>query len=409
MQELVKPSISVIIPCYNYGKYLGEAVESVLCQDYPDLEIIVVDDGSTDDSTSIAREIIRNNPESQISLIEQKNSGEPAIARNTGIMAARGDYIICLDADDKMATDALTYMAQHVSSNRVVFGIMRAFGQINQDYHPSRFPPDAILYQNQLIYFALYPRSLWEKIGGYGAGIRGYEDWEFWIRAAAAGSEFYPISNLTLLYRKHGSSLIDDAASKHELLYSTIIQKNQELYLPDEVEWANWYLTTGITTLKADPRTPDFFTNSPHPMTYAKLILTAPADVFDSETRHSAISFLGNAQIALSNKITQQSSKINLGSTKQLGDANRLDRAIAYLNDGEYQAAERELVSLLATSNEPQLVLNHLAIVRYALGNQSEAREILNSIVAAYPDDQTAVENLALLFDTANSVDAGKE
>ncbi|MGA7307183.1 MAG: glycosyltransferase family A protein, partial [Rhodothermales bacterium] len=89
-----EPRLSVIIPVYNAERYVAEAIRSVLDQDYVDLEIVVVDDGSTDGSASVAQQF------KEIRLIRQENQG-PGAGLNTGILNARGDLIAFLDADDK--------------------------------------------------------------------------------------------------------------------------------------------------------------------------------------------------------------------------------------------------------------------------------------------------------------------
>jgi glycosyltransferase involved in cell wall biosynthesis len=91
---------SVIIPCYNYGRYLEEAVGSILNQTFQDFEIIIINDGSTDNTISVAERLIAQYHDHQIRLINQENSGQPAISRNRGINEAIGEYILCLDADD---------------------------------------------------------------------------------------------------------------------------------------------------------------------------------------------------------------------------------------------------------------------------------------------------------------------
>src|SRR6185503_10394131 len=94
------PLVSIIIPCYNQGRYLGDAIESVLRQSYRRLEIIVVDDGSTDDSSQVARKY------SDVKLRRQENRGFSR-ARNAGLEASRGDYLVFLDADDRLLPGAI--------------------------------------------------------------------------------------------------------------------------------------------------------------------------------------------------------------------------------------------------------------------------------------------------------------
>src|SRR3954470_19027647 len=82
------PLVSVIIPCYNQAHYLGEAIESVLNQTYPHFEIIVVDDGSTDNTSEVAKSY------SQVKLLRQVNHGRPAVGRNNGFRESHGEYIV---------------------------------------------------------------------------------------------------------------------------------------------------------------------------------------------------------------------------------------------------------------------------------------------------------------------------
>ncbi|MEQ1666027.1 MAG: glycosyltransferase family A protein [Bdellovibrionales bacterium] len=98
-----KPLVSVIIPCYNREKYVSEAIESVLAQSYPIIEIIVVDDGSTDKSV----EIIKRSYKDSVVIFEQKNQGSSA-ARNTGIKNSHGEFLIFLDSDDYLSNDVIS-------------------------------------------------------------------------------------------------------------------------------------------------------------------------------------------------------------------------------------------------------------------------------------------------------------
>ncbi len=108
------PKISVIIPCYNQGRYLYEALESVVKQTYQNFEVIIVNDGSTDNTQEVAEEFIRIHPQYQIKLIAQANSGQPAIPRNRGISEAKGEYILPLDADDLIESNHARRMPEFI-------------------------------------------------------------------------------------------------------------------------------------------------------------------------------------------------------------------------------------------------------------------------------------------------------
>src|SRR4030095_13786323 len=103
-------TVSVVITCYNHGHFLREAIESVLAQSYRNFEIILVDDGSTDDTSKIAATY------PGVRYIHQKNSGL-ATARNTGIKHSNGQFVVFLDADDRLVSNALEAGIQHLNAN----------------------------------------------------------------------------------------------------------------------------------------------------------------------------------------------------------------------------------------------------------------------------------------------------
>lgn len=100
------PVVSVVIPCHDYARYLPEAVSSVLAQTFRDWELVIVDDGSTDDTVEVTQSLIACHPDRRIRLLQQSNAGVSA-ARNTGIEASTGRYILPLDADDVIAATML--------------------------------------------------------------------------------------------------------------------------------------------------------------------------------------------------------------------------------------------------------------------------------------------------------------
>src|SRR5215208_7052146 len=109
-QEVVVGLVSVVIPCYNQAHFLGEAIESVLAQSYKDFEIVVVDDGSPDDTSEVASRY------EEVRLIRQKNSGL-AGARNRGLAEAEGAYVVFLDSDDRLMPEALEVGVRELASH----------------------------------------------------------------------------------------------------------------------------------------------------------------------------------------------------------------------------------------------------------------------------------------------------
>ena len=244
---LHKPTVSVVIPCYNYACYLPEAVSSVLNQTYQDFEIIIVNDGSTDDTKEVAEKLIAEHPQRKIRLINQANSGQPAIARNNGIAQAKGEYILPLDADDKLAPQAIESYIRAVRDYPgqpiVVFGWLQEFGVKQNLWKTQPFSPDRLLRRTLLPYCSMFHRSVWELQNGYSENVPGYEDWDLWVGAVKMGAKFINVPLVTAFYREtDASSLVDSARKRHEWLVAGIISNHSDIYEDEEVIWATDYL-----------------------------------------------------------------------------------------------------------------------------------------------------------------------
>lgn len=144
----MSPKISVVIPCYNYGRYVGQAIDSVLAQRYPALDLVVVNDGSTDDSLAVIRRHVAGG-----TIIDQPNQGEVA-ARNAGFAVSTGDVIMFLDADDLLEPAALSRIADAWSPRiaKIQFDLLvidaegkdlgRRFGHFRPDFTIQRVRDD---------------------------------------------------------------------------------------------------------------------------------------------------------------------------------------------------------------------------------------------------------------------------
>lgn len=217
------PKVSVVIPCHNYKQYVGEAIASVGEQVTEfGVEVIVVDDGSTDGSYAEAQEATALLPlDSGISntnVLHQQNAGVAA-ARNTGINAATGDYIVCLDADDKLGNpNFLQTLADALDKDKglgiVYTGLqmMDGEGKLGEKSQwPNGFDFDAQLSgRNQVPTCCMFRREAWRRAGGYKAQYTPAEDAELWTRMVVLG---YRASQITkdpwFLYRWHDGSLSD--------------------------------------------------------------------------------------------------------------------------------------------------------------------------------------------------------
>src|SRR5689334_627722 len=177
--------VSVVIPCYNYAHFLGEAIESVLCQTYSNYEIIVIDDGSTDNSSEVAT----NYP--QVRSIRQENMGLSE-SRNRGIRESRGTYLVFLDADDRLLPVALEIGVNTLEANPECAFTYGRCQRINVDgiFMPSNYESvredhyAALLHRNHIWMPAqvMYRRSIFQKVSGFNAAINSAADYDLYLR-----------------------------------------------------------------------------------------------------------------------------------------------------------------------------------------------------------------------------------
>ncbi len=217
MQPSKRPLVSVIVPAFNAEQYLAEAIDSVLAQTYHPLEIIVIDDGSTDETVNIARAY--GDP---VVVIEQANQG-PAGARNTGFAASRGSIIALLDADDQwMPTRLERCVAILLTEPRIGFVTTDAF-LIDEDertsrryyggYHHYPFPEGGsqlqeIAKRNFVFVSAVFDRRLLNLVGGQlNEHLWGTEDYELWTRFVIAGATAELIPEPLAWYRIRSNSV----------------------------------------------------------------------------------------------------------------------------------------------------------------------------------------------------------
>ena len=224
-----KPLMSIIIPCFNYGKYLNEAIDSVLNQTFQDFEIIVVDDESTDPYT---QEVIASLDRPKTRVIQQKNQ-RVSMARNNGIREARGKYVCCLDADDLLTPTYLEKCLYWLETEHldICYSWVQLFGDSDFLWHTAPFSIDDLMQGNIVSTTAVFRKSFWEKTDGYKQQMRhGYEDWEFWLTMARHGARGHRIPEPLFLYRKHGPSLTTQTDPVHDKLCTDIQALHADIY-----------------------------------------------------------------------------------------------------------------------------------------------------------------------------------
>jgi len=202
------PRVSVIIPCYNHGEYLDEAVESVLAQTFRDFEIIIVNDGSTDVQT-VAK--LENYQRPRTRVIHTLNQGL-AMARNNGIREACGEFILPLDADDRVAPDYLEKGVAIMDASPetgIVYCLADCFGAQQGRWDIPDYSPRGMLLTNLIFCCSLFRKCSWEKTAGYNPNMnRGWEDWDFWLSLLELGCKVQRIPEVLFFYRVAPESMV---------------------------------------------------------------------------------------------------------------------------------------------------------------------------------------------------------
>lgn len=235
-----QPAVSVIIPCYKQAHFLPEAVATVISQTFADWELIVVNDGSPDDTSEVTRELITRHPGRRIRLLEKPNGGL-ASARNAGIAAAAGRFILPFDSDDRLHPDMLKKTVQLLDRQpqlAIAYVDQLHFSAERQVWRVNEFDFNTLKRANFLAYCSLYRKEVWEKNGGYKTDVPGYEDWDFWITAGEKGFKAKRVPELLFHYRRRVGSMLAAAKSHEHELRSQIILHHPDLYTPQERAWA---------------------------------------------------------------------------------------------------------------------------------------------------------------------------
>lgn len=225
----MNPKISIVIPCFNDAEFIGQSVNSALNQTYANKEIIVVDDGS-DDQTKKVLQILS----SKIKLITQENSGT-STARNRGIKASQGDFILVLDSDDYFEPQFCEKAVELLINEqaKIVTCYFRWIN-LNGKYKislPSGGDLRTALIKNPAMGSVMFYRNDWRNVGGYDETmLRGYEDWEFYIRILENGGVAKVIPEVLFNYRNKPASRNKKANLKKYELLEYIYLKHSNLY-----------------------------------------------------------------------------------------------------------------------------------------------------------------------------------
>jgi GT2 family glycosyltransferase len=237
--------VTVVIPCFNYGRFVRAAVESALAQNQAEIRIVIVNDGSTDGESARLCDAARRLSPERIGVIHQDNLGLPA-ARNRGAAGAGGEFLAFLDADDTLEPTFVQDLAAAIRAEEAAgrsADVSHAYGQQRilkrggggESEFIWRVPAwdrDLLMITNLHPPTALVRRSAFEQVGGFDEAMRdGYEDWDFWLRLASAGFRGVRVERPVYQWRRHSeTTMIAAAVQKHEAIYRRIIANHPKLF-----------------------------------------------------------------------------------------------------------------------------------------------------------------------------------
>ena len=226
------PKVSVIIPCFNQGQFLREAVDSVVAQTFDDLEIIIVNDGSDDEQTLSVFDDLKVD---RARIIYTENQGLPN-ALNNGIEVSKGSYILPLDADDRLDGSYIAKAVAVLESDEeagIVYCQAELFGEENGRWELPEYRFPDILLGNVIFNSSLFRRSDWETVNGYNANMsRGLQDYDFWLSLIELGRTVVCIPEVLFFYRKHpGSKSRSLGPGEFAALYTRLFQNHSKLYI----------------------------------------------------------------------------------------------------------------------------------------------------------------------------------
>ncbi len=254
MRAPTPPKVSVIVPCYNLGAYLDEAVESVLGQTFQDFEIVIVNDGSTDPETN---QLLVNYRRPKTRVVQSDNRGLPA-ARNLAIAHSFGAYLCALDADDRLAPTFLERTTRILDEDRSVAFVscwLRTFGTEDWVWKQDRCDLATLLGECTVATPSLVRREAVREVGGYDEKmiVQGYEDWDLWISLAEQGFLGVIVPEVLFYYRRRHGSMSETCCrgETHLNLMRYLVTKHEASYRQHLLELLVQKEATSCDLLKA--------------------------------------------------------------------------------------------------------------------------------------------------------------
>ncbi len=230
-REHPPPQVAVVIPCYNHGEFLPEALRSVRAQRYQNIDCVVVDDGSTDPGT--LKTLARMGNEG-VRVIRQDNQGL-STARNAGVRATTAPFFVPLDADDKLAPEFVGRLLPKLLDDPALgycYSHVQCFGASAALWECAPYDPRRLLVENLSVATAVIRRAAFDEVGGYRRDmIHGFEDWDFWLALLSAGYFGACVPEPLFHYRRHaGGSMLSEAQRRRPEMVRKMIAHHRSLF-----------------------------------------------------------------------------------------------------------------------------------------------------------------------------------
>jgi glycosyltransferase involved in cell wall biosynthesis len=226
-----EPLVSILMPIYNYGNRINQTLNSVFNQDYTNYEIILVDDGSTDEFVKLKLKQLES--VDRIKVVYKENGG-PSSARNEAFKHAKGDFILPLDSDDMILDEYIKTCVSILSRDKKISPVYcdtHHVGQIQGVEKRPEWSKERLVQGPFIVNCSMFHRESFEKVNGYDESLKGWEDYDMWIRMMKEGYVGKRISKPLFVYFHHekDGTVSTEANKNHQELYSRIMSKNFEI------------------------------------------------------------------------------------------------------------------------------------------------------------------------------------
>lgn len=241
------PRAVVVVPCFNHGAFVAEAVRSALAQHGAEVRVVVVNDGSDDGQTAERCIACVAIDPARVAVIHQRNHGLPA-ARNAGAAAVKdperegwwpdgGDYLVFLDSDDWIEPDFVerlhgAIVAAGDDAVSHAYCQERLVGNASGLWRVPEWDPTLLMVTNLHPVTALVRRDWFERVGGFDETMNmGYEDWDLWLRFAGRGGRGVRVREPLFAWRRHSdTTMVMQAVQRHDDLFAMLVERHPDLY-----------------------------------------------------------------------------------------------------------------------------------------------------------------------------------